>query len=78
MEETIYQILKAIFSVDSIWSVVLRGGIWLAISLVIVISTDNPNPDKSLSNLKSNLGFFLMFLVLTGGLIGLLFSYTRV
>jgi len=65
-----------LFAVDSIWSVVLRGAIWLGIALVIIISTDNPNPDKQLKSLKANLGFFLMFVVLSGGLLYLLFGYT--
>jgi hypothetical protein len=45
------------------------------IALIIIISTDSPNPEKSLKGLKANLGFFLLFLTLSGGLIFLLFSY---
>ncbi len=73
----IFSVAKALFAVDSIWSVVLRGAVWLAISLIIIISSDSPNPESSLRNLKANLGFFLMFLLLSGGLIGLLFSFHR-
>jgi hypothetical protein len=63
------------FAADSIWSIVLRGAVWFIIALVIIISADNPNPEKSLKTLKSNLGFFLMFIILSGGLIYLLFGF---
>jgi hypothetical protein len=63
------------FTVDSIWSVVLRGGVWFAIALVIIISTDVANPNAS-GSLKRNLGFFLLFIVLGAGLIYLLFGFT--
>lgn len=64
------------FAADSIWSIVLRGAIWFAIALVIIVSVDTPDSDRSVKKLKSNLGFFLMFIVVTGGLIYLLFGYT--
>jgi hypothetical protein len=46
------------------------------VSLIIIIKTDSPDPEASLKNLKSTLGFFLMFIALTGALIYLLFSQT--
>jgi len=76
MEEAIQSVIQSVVAVDSIWSVVFRGALWLIISLVIIISTDAPNPERSLKNLKSNLGFLLLFMVLSGGLIYLLFGYT--
>ncbi len=75
--ELFRNLVQQAIAVDSIWSIVLRGVIWLGISLVIIISTDRPNPEQSMRSLKANLGFFLMFLVVSGGLIGLLFSYTK-
>lgn len=69
-------IFNLLFAVDSIWSVVLRGAIWFAVALVIIISTDSPNPAQSMRRLKSNLGFFLFFLILSGGLLYMLFGYT--
>jgi len=75
MQEFTQQAVQLLFAVDSIWSIVLRGAIWFVIALVIIVSADNPNPEKSLKNLKSNLGFFLMFIVLSGGLIYLLFGF---
>jgi hypothetical protein len=73
--EVITDIFRLLFAVDSIWSVVFRAAIWFVIALIIIISTDSPNPEKSLKGLKANLGFFLLFLTLSGGLIFLLFSY---
>ena len=62
------------FAVDSIWSVVVRGGIWLVIALIIIVSVDNQGGNLSSNKLKANLGFFTMFLLLSGGLIYLLFG----
>jgi hypothetical protein len=69
-------LVQKLIAVDSIWSVVLRAGIWGAIALVIIISTDNPDPDRSVKNLRSNLGFLLLFLVVSGTLLYLLFGFT--
>jgi hypothetical protein len=74
--EFVQEILRSAFAVDSIWSVVTRGVIWLAIALVIIVSMDKPDPHQSVKDLKSNLGFFLMFTFLTGGLVYLLFGFT--
>ncbi|MBW7955881.1 hypothetical protein H3C66_04060 [Patescibacteria group bacterium] len=75
--EQIRGLVISFFAVDSIWSIVLRGGVWFAIALVIIISTDVANPSAS-GSLKRNLGFFLLFIVLSGGLIYLLFGFTAV
>ncbi len=66
-------VIKA-FAVDSIWSIVIRGGVWMIIAMIIIVSVDNPNSDTSSRKLKANLGFFTMFLLLSGGLIYLLFG----
>lgn len=79
MDQLIEQLqpyVLSIFAVDSIGSVLLRGGIWLIIALIIIVSCDAVNPDVSHKNLKSNLGFFLMFMILSGVLIYLLFGYS--
>lgn len=76
--ELIREIVIQAFSVNSIWSVVLRAVVWAIIALVIIINSDQPDPEKSMKNLKSNLGFFLMFLMLSGGLIYLLFGQALV
>lgn len=77
MVETIRELVISAFAVDSFGSIVLRGVIWLAIALVIIISADAADPDKATKNLKSNLGFLLVFMVLTGGLVYLLFGFTK-
>ncbi|HCR81021.1 MAG: hypothetical protein UY13_C0001G0031 [Candidatus Pacebacteria bacterium GW2011_GWB1_47_8] len=76
--ELLQNILHQAFAIDSIWSVVTRGLIWLGIALVIIVSMDKPDPQQSIKDLKSNLGFFLMFLLVGGGLIYLLFGFTTV
>ncbi len=68
-------ITQALFSAKSIWSVVFRGGIWFVIALIIIISADAPDPESSLRSLKSNLGFFLMFIFFSGVLVYLLFGF---
>lgn len=73
---SIESIIIALFAADSIWSVILRAVIWVVIALVIIISTDKPDPDKGFKDLKSNLGFFMIFLTLSGGLVFLLFGFT--
>lgn len=75
--ELLRDLISKAFAVDSVWSVVLRGAIWLIIAIVIIVSMDNPNSDNSSAKLKANLGFFLMFTIVTGGLIYLLFGYTQ-
>lgn len=66
----------SMFDVTSIWSVVLRGLIWLVIAGAIIISTDSPNAQYNSSRLRHNLGFILLILVLSGTLIYLLFGYS--
>ncbi len=72
----IQTILSNIFNVDSVWSIVARAVLWFGVALVIIISTSNPNPNRSMKELKTNLGMFLMFLVLSTGLIYLLFGFS--
>lgn len=70
------ELLVSLVAVDSIGSVVLRGGIWFLIATVIIISTDNPSAAITKRSLKRNLGFLLLFIFLSGGLIYLLFGFT--
>lgn len=72
--DAIRNLVSQAFAVDSIWSIVIRGVIWMVIALIIIVSVDNPNSDLSSKKLKANLGFFTMFLLLSGGLIYLLFG----
>jgi hypothetical protein len=76
--QTIREVINSFFVIDSVWSLVFRGGIWFAISLVIIMSTDVANPQQSARTLKSNLGFFLLFIALSSGLMYLLFNFVLV
>lgn len=73
--EILRSIYQAIFEPTSIWSVVARGALWFVVAIVVLVSVDKPDPDKSLKDLKSNLGFLVLFLVLSGTLMYLLFGY---
>ena len=73
--DIIQNILSSIFRVDSIWSVVARTVVWFIVAIIVMVSVDNPDSEKSMMNLRSNLGFLAMFLVLSGGLVYLLFGY---
>jgi uncharacterized integral membrane protein len=75
--DSIRELVHQATSVNSIWSIVLRGLIWLIISLIIIISMDHPNTDLANKKLKANLGFFLIFMVLSGGLVYLLFGFAQ-
>lgn len=72
--DVIRELVMKAFAVDSIWSIVLRGVIWIVIAMIIIVSVDNPNSNLSSRKLKANLGFFTMFLLLSGGLVYLLFG----
>jgi hypothetical protein len=72
--EVMQNIVTSLFAVNSIWSVIFRGLIWLVVSVIIIISVDNPNAQESLKNMKANLGFFFMFLILGTVLVYMLFG----
>ena len=78
MMENLQNIAQALFSVNSVWSIILRGIIWTVMSLVILVATDNPNIEQSVENVKSYLGFFLIFIVVSTSLIYLLFGFVPV
>ena len=75
--DNIKNLIQQAGAVDSIWSIVTRGVIWVIISVIIIISMDNPNADLAQKNLKANLGFFIIFMLLSGGLIYLLFGFQQ-
>ena len=77
MEETIRELVISAFAVDSFGSIVVRGLVWLAIALVIIISADAVDSDSASKNLKSNLGFLLVFITLSGGLVYLRFGFSK-
>ena len=73
--DKVQSLIETAVNVNSVWSIVLRGAIWLVIALIIIVSVDNPNSQAASKKLKANLGFFLMFMILSGGLIYLLFGF---
>lgn len=73
--ESVRELIYQATSVNSVWSIIIRGIIWLIISFIIIIGMDNPNADLASKKLKANLGFFLLFILLSGGLIYLLFGF---
>ncbi len=75
--ENIKNLIQQAIAIDSVWSIVTRGVIWVIISVIIIVSMDNPNADVSQKNLKANLGFFIIFMLLSGGLIYLLFGFQQ-
>ena len=76
MLETLGEIFLNFFNVESVWSIIFRALLWFGVAMVIIITTANPRPERSLKHLKSNLGMFFMFITLGGGLIYLLFGFT--
>lgn len=77
MQSIVNDIIQTLFDPSSIWSVVARGAIWFVIAAVIIVSVDSPNPNQSFRRMKSNLGFLVLFLVLSGTLMYMLFGYTK-
>ena len=69
------EIANNLFAINSIWSIIFRGVVWFGIAIVIIVSVDGSSSSKDYRNLKSNLGFFFMFLVVSTVLVSLLFGY---
>ncbi len=71
------EIVIFMFAIDSVGSIFLRGGIWFGIAIVIMASTDQfQKYQDSDTALRTNLGFFLLFLVIGGTLMYLLFGFS--
>lgn len=70
--------LASIFSVNSPWGVVARAGLWFIVAIIIIASTDTSGLRQAQDNLRASLGGFLLFLVLCGGLVYLLFGFVPV
>lgn len=74
MTQYIQQLAYDFFSVTSFWSVVFRALIWIVISVLILIATDQPKPEVGKQNVKSYLGFFLLFMLVSTSMVLLLFG----
>lgn len=70
----IQNIFQELFDLNNIWWLVFKATIWFGVALIIIIKTDQPDPAESFKNLKSTLGFFLIFIMLSTGLLYLLFG----
>jgi hypothetical protein len=68
--------VSQLFSVNSIWFFVLQAVIWLGVCLVIVMSMDTARPERSYGSLKTNLGYFLAFVAMSGTLLYIVFGRT--
>jgi hypothetical protein len=69
------ELVKTFFSVNSVGSILLRAAIWFVVALVIIASTDTGGSKYGPRNIRANLGFLLLFLVLGSGLVYLLFGF---
>lgn len=70
--------IRDFLSVNSVGPILLRAGIWFAVAIIVIASTDAANGQEMTKNLRSLLGSFLFFLVLCGGLIYLLFGFVPI
>lgn len=68
--------ISSLFSINSIWFFVLQAVIWLGVCLVIIMTMDTARPERSYGKLKSNLGYFLAFVALSGTLLYMVFGRT--
>lgn len=74
--EALREVVIYLFAVDSIGSVFTRGALWFGITIAIIVGMDSFNKNRGEgANVKTSLGFFLLFLILGGGLIYLLFGF---
>lgn len=68
--------LQEFFSASSYGPIFLRATLWFVVALVIIASTDTSGRKmRRTADLKANLGLLMLFLVLAGGLMYLLFGF---
>lgn len=70
--------LEQFLSVNSIGSILVRAGIWFVVAIVIIAATDTTNRHRQEQNLKAGLGALLLFFLLCGGLIYLMFGFVPI
>lgn len=69
-------LMKEFFSANSFGLILLRAALWFVVALVIIASTDTSGRNSpSGTDLKANLGLLMLFIVLAGGLMYLLFGF---
>ncbi len=70
------EILANLFNISSIWFFVFQTVIWFAVCIGIIASTDVARPERSYGKIKQNLGLLLLFIILSSGLIYIMFGQT--
>ncbi len=73
---TLQTIFQSLFDLNHIWWLVAKTLLWFIIAIIILIKTDKPDPNKAFKDLKSTLGFFLIFMIVSTGLLYFLFGQT--
>ncbi|OGJ22599.1 MAG: hypothetical protein A2804_01070 [Candidatus Pacebacteria bacterium RIFCSPHIGHO2_01_FULL_46_10] len=69
-------IFSQLFDITSIWFFVFQSIVWFAICLGVVVSIDVARPERSYGKIKQNLGFLLLFIVLSSSLLYIMFGRT--
>lgn len=72
------ELLRSFFSVNSVGSIAARAAIWFLIAVVIIASTDTGGSAEAGRTLKANLGLLMVFFILAGGLIYLMFGFVPI
>ncbi len=66
------EFLINIFAVDSVWSVVTRGLVWIIAVIIMAYGADEGHKRK---RIKNETGLFFLFLTTTGVLVYLIFGF---
>ncbi|OGV92759.1 hypothetical protein A3B57_01975 [Microgenomates group bacterium RIFCSPLOWO2_01_FULL_47_10] len=66
------EFLISIFAVDSVWSVITRGLVWIGAVIILAYGADEGHQRKQL---KNEAGLFFLFLFSTGALVYFIFGF---
>jgi len=67
-------LIREFLTANSFGAILLRALIWFVVALIIIASTDGSGRQNA-ADLKSNLGFLILFLILASSLVYLLFGF---
>lgn len=67
--------LTAFLGTNSLGPILLRALLWFAVSIVIIASTDTSDHRRVNRNIKYNLGMLMLFMILCGSLMWMLFGF---
>src|SRR5689334_3042708 len=74
--EALREFFIFLFAVDSIGSIFMRAALWFGVAIAIMVGVDSYDRHTGEgANVKSSLGFFLLFIVLGGILTYFLFGF---